>query len=153
MSELTAAQEREYVESKWMGVTIEYNNCGMANSYWSVTTQDGTELAHIYSGALCGNGPAIHAAFLFTQERERQIAELEEQIKVQKLVITEGDCGESDCGCVDALKRTLALLQRELEHVARLSAPVSEEPIAISFLIPSKEESKLIQQEAEQEAE
>ena len=60
-----------------------------------------------------------HDAFLFTQERERQIAELEEQIKVQKLVITEGDCGESDCGCVDALKRTLALLQRELEQAKR----------------------------------
>ena len=108
-SELTAAQEREYVESKWMGVTIEYNNCGMANSYWSVTTQDGTELAHIYSGALCGNGPAIHEAFLFTQERARKIAELEEQRRVQ-------DGFMSICASTDreTMKRTTALLQREL---------------------------------------
>ena len=116
MSELTTAQEREYVESKWVGVTIEYNNCGMENSYWSVTTQDGTELAHIYSGALCGNGPAIHAAFLFTQEREERVRQIKGDMRWLKSHCWITDSGGPFEEDNPELSRTLALLQREIEQ-------------------------------------
>jgi hypothetical protein len=95
-SELTAAQEREYVESKWENIATGAKALHLSD-YCAVIVIRGHEFAN------------WHAAFLFTQERERQIAELEEQRRVQ-------DGFMSICASTDreTMKRTTALLQREL---------------------------------------
>ena len=94
-SELTAAQEREYVESKWENIATGAKALHLSD-YCAVIVIRGHEFAN------------WHAAFLFTQERERQIAQFEEQNQECVDLIEYGRCNRAP------MKRTLALLQREL---------------------------------------
>lgn len=120
MSELTAQQEREYVEAHgvcsvhglplsktpWWGYADNRHKRG-----WEFETED----------------EAIHAAYLFTLERLRHIAELEEQIALvhSPIYMLRGEIALGGAGSpvlmkyCSAGKRTLALLQRELEQLKR----------------------------------
>jgi 4-hydroxy-3-methylbut-2-enyl diphosphate reductase IspH len=113
-SELTPAQEREYVESKWEQVHEQIQHrVREAPRDWHgyvLVVRDRHE-------ELIASGNKVerwHAAFIYTQERERQIAQLEEQRRVQ-------DGFMSICTSTDreTMKRTTALLQRELEQAKR----------------------------------
>ena len=112
MSELTAAQEREYVESKWMDVTYDVDidrSCTVSGGVFRERVEE-TSLACV--GA--SKTKAIHAAYLFTLEREEQVRQLEEQMRVQNGFMN--ICASTNR---ETMKRTTALLQRELEQLKR----------------------------------
>ena len=74
--------DEEYVRARWGDCTASYINCGMSSSYWSVRREsDGQELCREYCGALKGDDPAWSAARAFTEQRERDIAEVQEEIE------------------------------------------------------------------------
>ena len=74
---MTPQQEREYVEARWEAKLAEGPFACVV--YFDTGIADIERCIHAI-----GNGPtsdtAWHAAFLFTKERERQIAEVEEEI-------------------------------------------------------------------------
>ena len=104
-TELTPAQEREYVESKWFLPDVRLDGAGPT---WAFFLQ-GVLVAQYSNGTFCKSPEeAWHAGFVFTQERERQIAQFEEQNQECVDLIEYGRCNRAP------MKRTLALLQREL---------------------------------------
>jgi hypothetical protein len=110
--ELTPAQEREYVESKW-----EYDflclRSGSGNLPWHswigvVNKPDN------WDGYFATEAEAIHAAFLFTQELEEQIRQLENQIAwLDSLVEWAKDI--SWAGCKARAERELEKLKRGMK--------------------------------------
>ena len=74
--QLTAQQEREYVEARYRCAPWK----SVDSNYYVDLLETGTNT----HGACTFPGPtqsaAYHAAYLFTKERERQIAEVEEEV-------------------------------------------------------------------------
>ena len=104
MSELTEQQELEYVEAAWERIATGAKALHLSD-YCSPIVIYGQEF---------GNW---HAAYLFTLERQRQIAEIEEELQLFR---------SEPCWVVQTmpltrkvLGRTMARLQHELEQLKR----------------------------------
>lgn len=80
--QLTAQQEQEYVEARWKRVA--YHESGLTSAGKCYVTIDADD--HPTAGTLLfmhhgGTKAAVfHAAYLYTKERKRQIAEVEEKV-------------------------------------------------------------------------
>ena len=115
MPELTTAEERKYVEAAW-----KYNflclRSGSGNLPWHswigvVNKPDN------WDGYFATEAEAIHAAYLYTLEREEQIRQIEEEISICGLIILL----RAERGDLTApiYKRTVARLRHELEQLKK----------------------------------
>jgi len=124
MSELTTAQDREYIRSKW-----EWFLTRLSEPYEGLPEDKWLAIIPGERFTYDTEGEAVHAAFFFTQEHERQIRQLEEQIYDLNAVIQDlhlrraafGDKRQQEdtpqmfARRIIVQGRTLALLQRELK--------------------------------------
>ena len=111
--------DEEYVRARWGDCTASYINCGMSSSYWSVRREsDGQELCREYCGALKGDDPAWSAARGFTEQREREIAEVEEEIaELESHILCYGNGSVEDERMICVYQRILAVEQARLAEL------------------------------------
>ena len=128
---MTPPQEREYVEAAWESLDYGADECGGYSILINrAVNMDGLKLA---MGGLFSSSAflvwfreetedaAWHAAFLFTKERKRKIAEVEEEIDLLRKVWPAYYPSDSATmeRIVDVEKARLAELKRGLREVPR----------------------------------
>ena len=101
---IALAQEREYVESKWKNVVAK-------EKWYSPEGKHYVEKVIVIFASEFAIGTSWHAAFVFTQEREEQIAQLERNIN---WIANVGFYLPTEDAAMAIRRSILALLQREL---------------------------------------
>jgi hypothetical protein len=109
--------DEQYVRERYPEAIAAYSNQGMTDSHWVVLVKPyGDELVRLYSGALCGEGPVWEKARAFTEEREKQIAEVNTELN---LLYKVGNCGFDTKQEVAAFNRIFAREQAALDELKR----------------------------------
>jgi len=117
----------QYVRSRWKALGNLWWDREYDENWISASDEKGQPI-RLFRGRST-EAEAWQAAYAFTLEREKQIAEVKEEIAFAQihLRVQHEGCGDDGCGCEEPIKRTIARLESTLAELTKGMKPLAGE--------------------------